>query len=643
MIKTFLLGLILTSLFYGRLFAQITMPKVFGDSMVLQREQPIPVWGQASPGTPVTGTLGAAYAKTVTGKDGKWMLRFPAAKAGGPYTLKVSGGNVAIEFKNVLIGDVWLASGQSNMEWPVKDAKDAAKEIAASNWPQIRFLVVKQRKSLTPQQDITDEKWKACDPATTGNFSAVAYYFARKVHQEQGIPVGIIQSTWGGTPVEAWTGREGLLASPITRARVLANDTLEVADFVQDSLNLVRFWDIIYHPQNNAAQEVPADTFNDAAWPQVQMPALVGDFGGPYEGIVWMRKKIGLPASFAGKALTVELGHPEMNYSLYVNGHEICKTVWSASPFHHYTVPAAMLKSGENVIALRIAMLWGGGGLNPPADSIYVTDGTTRVSLAGTWRYQKDAETPAPHIRNYQCYPAVLYNAMIHPLIPYAIKGVIWYQGEANEYAAFDYRQLFPGLIKDWRIRWTQGNFPFLYVQLANFKKIKPEPSESEWAEVREAQAMTLSQPNTGMACIIDLGEAGNIHPANKQEVGRRLTLVAGKQVYHRQGIASGPAFAGFKKEPHRIRIRFTNTGAGLTVRDGHALTGFAIAGEDKRFYWANAVIEGNEVVVSSEQVLTPTAVRYAWADNPVCNLVNSAGLPAIPFRTDSWKGITQR
>lgn len=629
-------------LFCSGAFAQLTMPKVFGDSMVLQRDQPIPVWGWAPPGTQIVGTLGTARAKAVTTKDGKWMLRFPPCKAGGPFILKVSGVGTAVEYKNVLIGDVWLASGQSNMEWPVKDAKDAIKEIAASHWPQIRFLVVDHGKSLAPQQDIVGGKWKACDTANTGVFSAVAYYFARKVHQEQGVPVGIIQSTWGGTPVEAWTGREGLLASPITKERVLANDTLTTADFVQDSLNLVRFWEVVYHPQNKADHEVPSETFSDAAWPQVQMPGLVKDFGGPYEGIVWMRKKIALPASFAGKSLTVELGHPEMNYSLYVNGHEVCKNIWNASPFHHYTVPAEMLKAGENIIALRIAMLWGGGGLNPPADSLYVTDGATRVSLAGPWRYKKDLETTATVIRNYQCYPAVLYNAMIHPLVPYAIKGSIWYQGEANESAAFDYRQLFPNLIRDWRQRWQQGNFPFLYVQLANFKKIKPQPSESEWAEVREAQAMTLSLPNTGMACIIDLGEAGNIHPVNKQEVGRRLALVAGKQVYHQRGIVSGPSFAGFKKEPHRIRIRFNDTGAGLSTSDGKAVTGFAIAGADKSFYWAKATIEGNEVIVHADGVPTPTAVRYAWADNPVCNLVNSAGLPAVPFRTDNWKGITQ-
>ncbi|MBC9914545.1 sialate O-acetylesterase [Chitinophaga varians] len=633
--------MILGCLLGSGVIAQIRMPKVFGDSMVLQREQPIPVWGWAVPGTTITGTLGTAQVKTLTSKDGKWMLRFPARKAGGPYTLKISGGGAEVACKNVLIGDVWLASGQSNMEWQVKDAKDAKKEIAVSNWPQIRFLVVEHNKSLMPQQDIADGKWKACDTAHTGRFSAVAYYFARRIHQEQGVPVGIIQSTWGGTPVEAWTGKEGLLALPVAKQRILANDTLTTADFVQDSIDGLRFWDMVYHPQNNADHDVPAAAFDDASWSQVNMPALVADFGGPYEGVVWMRKKIVLPASFKNEALTVELGHPEMNYSLYVNGHEICKTVWNASLSHRYSIPAALLKAGENVIALRIAMLWGGGGLNPPADSIYLTDGITRISLAGPWRYKKDLESPLPAIRNYHCYPAMLFNAMIHPLVPYAIKGVIWYQGEANENAGFDYRQLFPGLINDWRQRWQQGAFPFLYVQLANYKKMQPAPSESGWAEVREAQAMTLSLPNTGMACTIDIGEADNIHPANKQEVGRRLALVAGKQVYHQKGIVSGPAFAGFKITAHRVRIRFADTGTGLSTRDGKAVTGFAVAGADKHFYWATAVIEGNEVVVYSDQVPTPTAVRYAWADNPVCNLVNSAGLPAVPFRTDSREGTT--
>jgi sialate O-acetylesterase len=263
--------------------------------------------------------------------------------------------------------------------------------------------------------------------------------------------------------------------------------------------------------------------------------------------------------------------------------------------------------------------------------------------LAGSWLYNKDLEPAMPKIHNYQYYPTVLFNAMINPVVHYGIKGFIWYQGEANTWEAYNYRKLFPMMISDWRQRWQQGNLPFLYVQLANFQKAKPLPSESDWAGLREAQTLTLSQPNTGMACIIDIGEADNIHPANKQEVARRLALNANKLVYKQNCIASGPLYKSMRKEGNRVHIGFINTASGLSTKDGKEVTGFAIAGKDKQFYWAKAIIRGNEVVVYADSVSEPEAVRYAWADNPQCNLVNSEGLPAIPFRTDEWKGITQK
>jgi sialate O-acetylesterase len=359
--------------------------------------------------------------------------------------------------------------------------------------------------------------------------------------------------------------------------------------------------------------------------------------------MVWLRKKLSLPDSLAGKEVTLHLGHPEMNYSLYFNGQEICKNVWNSSPTHSYTIPAHLVKSGENTIAVRVAMMWGGGGLNPPADDLYITNGSSRISLAGKWLYKKDLETAFPKMLNYQYLPTVLFNAMINPLIPYGIKGFIWYQGESNAWAAYNYRTLFPMLINDWRQRWQQGDCPFLFVQLANYMKTKPLPAESEWAELREAQTLTLSLPNTGMACIIDIGEGNDIHPKNKQEVGRRLALIANKQVYKQNVIASGPVYTNFQKAGNRVRINFINTGSGLSTKDGKEVTGFAIAGKDKKFYWAKAIIEGDHVIVSSDKVAEPEAVRYAWADNPECNLVNSEKLPALPFRTDKWKGITQK
>lgn len=636
-------------LFPAFIHAQILLPKVFGDSMVLQRGIKIPVWGNSDPGATIIAKLGNVQATTKADQHGKWQIKFPVFKAGGPYVLEISEAGKSgskIKLDGILIGDVWLASGQSNMELQVQQAKDASKEIASAHYPQLRFLVVEQDKKLGPQADIRSGKWKVCDSINVKQWSAVAYYFARKIQNDQNIPVGIIQSTWGGTPVEAWTSRDMLLTSPITKARTLSNDTLKMdsEDFAADSLNWLRIWNIVYNPQNNADKIIPATDYNDADWTTIEMPNVLKDFGiGYYEGMVWLRKKISLPGSFNQKDLTISLGHPEMNYSLYFNGEEICKNIWNSNATHSFTIPGRLVQPGENTIAVRVAMLWGGGGLNPPAEDLYITDGASKISLAGKWLYKKDIETAFPKILNYQYYPTVLFNAMINPIIPYGIKGFIWYQGESNASAAYDYRKLFPMLINDWRQRWQQGSLPFLFVQLANYMKTKPLPSESEWAELRESQTLTLSLPNTGMACIIDVGEGNDIHPKNKQEVGRRLALIANKMVYKQNVIASGPVYKNYRREGHRIRISFMNTGSGISTKEGKELTGFAIAGKDKKFYWAKATIDGNEVIVYCDNVADPIAVRYAWADNPDCNLVNSEGLPAVPFRTDDWKGITQK
>ncbi|MGY0036652.1 sialate O-acetylesterase [Pedobacter sp. NJ-S-72] len=336
------------------------------------------------------------------------------------------------------------------------------------------MLQVEHGKKIIPQQDILAGKWKVCNPENVRQFSAVAYYFARKIHRDQNVPIGIIQSTWGGTPVESWTSRDKLLTSPITKTSMLASDSLSEQNFVKDSLDQIHYWDIVNHPQNNTDKIIPAEGYDDSGWPVVEMPKLIKDFGtGPYEGMVWMRKKVVLPESFSGN-LSLHIGHPEMNYSMYFNGEEICKTIWNSDPKQSYTIPAKLLRKGENIITLRIAMLWGGGGLNPPANEIYLTDSSSKVSLAGKWLYQKGLEPAFPKIRNYQNYPSLLFNAMINPLIPYGIKGFLWYQGEANDSAAYNYRKLFPMLISDWRARWKQGDLPFLYVQLTDkFQKSK--------------------------------------------------------------------------------------------------------------------------------------------------------------------------
>ena len=626
--------------------AQISLPRVFSHHMVLQRNGSIPVWGTAPKATQVVVEFANSRVVAQADELGKWMVQLPEHSAGGPYDLTVYDLNdqsSKIVFNDVLIGDVWLASGQSNMEWQVQQAKDADLEIPNANHSAIRFFFVPHEKSLKPESDIKSGSWKICDSSNVKTASAVAYYFSRELQADLNVPIGILQTTWGGTPIEAWTSRDMLLSSPITRQRVMDNDTLTPSHFVKDSLDLIAFWDIVYQIKNDADKTIPLITYDDTKWGELDMPKIMTDWGiAPYEGIVWLRKSVTLPPSFEGTDLTINLGHPEMNYSLYFNGVEICKTIWNANLSHSYPIPKSLVKKGENIIAVRLATLWGGGGFNAPADDMFLTNGSARVGLTGTWKYQKDLEPPIPKIYNYHYYPSYVFNAMIHPVLPYGLKGFIWYQGEANDTAAYHYRTLLPMLISDWRTCWQQGDLPFLYVQLPNYKKQHPQPTESEWAELREAQALTLSVPNTGMACIIDLGDENNIHPINKQDVGHRLALVAKKTAYGMGSVASGPQFSGFSIKGNCVHIHFNASSSSLAIRGANALKGFAIAGSDQTFHWATARIQGNDVIVCSEKVENPVAVRYNWADNPDGNLINAEGLPAIPFRTDKWKGITE-
>jgi len=627
--------------------AQVTMPKVFSSHMVLQRNLEIPIWGNASAGAEITAKFGNIESKGITGENGKWVLYLPQFKAGGPYKLVVfetEKPGQKIEFEDVLVGDVWLASGQSNMELQVQEAKNAKAEIKAANYPNIRFFFVEHNKSVKPEADILGGSWKVCDSTSIKTTSAVAYYFARKIHKDENVPIGILQATWGGTPVEAWTSKEMLLTSGITHDKVIANDTVNPAHFVKDSLDSAHFWDIVYHPKNNTDKKITQMSYNDSKWPEVTMPSVLKTSGIPYyEGMIWLRKAIEIPNDFNTKNVKINLGHPEMNYSVYINGNEICKTIWNNNPIQNYSIPAKFIHKGKNMLTVRMAYLWGGGGFNPPAEEMYITDGNSQLSIAGNWKYMKNLEPSLPKSLNYQYYPTFLYNAMIHPILPYGLKGILWYQGEANDTLAYNYRTLFPMMITDWRIRFKQDYLPFLFVQLPNFKKRQAEPMESEWAELREAQAMALAQPNTGMVCTIDLGEAESIHPKDKQDVGYRLALQAEKLAYGKKGTVSGPMFSNFKLEGNSIRISLSNIGSGLKTTDNLFPREFTIGSADHKFYKATAQIKNNEIIVSSDKVSNPVAVRYAWSDNPDCNLINAEGFPTVPFRTDNWKGITEK
>jgi sialate O-acetylesterase len=494
------------SLFAAIAHADVRLPAVISDHMVLQQETPANVWGWAEPGEKVTVKFAGKSAESAADPAGKWSVKLDDLKAGETGDLTVAGKNT-LTVKDVAVGEVWICSGQSNMEWTVVKSKDAATEIPAANYPKLRMFTVQKSAKAEPQEDVTG-KWDVCTPETVGAFSAVGYFFGRKLHDTLQQPVGMIHTSWGGTPAEHWTPKPILAADP--------------------------------------------------------------DFKPAFDA--WEKKVADYPKA---------------------------KEAYDE----------AMTKWKEAEKAAREA------GKQPPAPP------------------------RAPQGGDAFGGPACLYNGMIAPLTPYTIRGAIWYQGESNAGNARLYRKLFPTMILSWRRAWN-SEFPFLFVQLANFNaKHQPptgQPEASSWAELREAQTMTLEIPRTGMAVAIDIGESEDIHPKNKQEVGRRLALVAEATVYFRDQEFAGPMFAGAQGEDGKIRLSFRNA-QGMKAADGGKIKGFSIAGEDKKFVWADAAIEGDHVIVSSPEVKEPVAVRYAWADDPECNLVNEFGLPASPFRTDEW------
>ena len=491
------------------LVADVSLPALFSDNMVLQRQIAMPVWGRANADEVITVELDTQRVTTTADKGGTWLIHLSPMDAGGPYQLTVRGNNVIV-LKNVMVGEVWVCSGQSNMAWPVRRSQNAEAEIAAANFPNIRLFTVERMAVQRPAQDVAGT-WRVCDSESVANFSAVAYFFGRRLHKTQHVPIGLINTSWGGTPVEAWTALPALQAMP------------------DAYLPLAQRW-----------------TEHIAAYPQAR-------------------------ARFQNRL-----------------------AMWRAK-----------------------------------SDSLKAIGQTIK-----TRRPRAPRNPNSPH------RPSMLYNGMIAPLIPYGIRGALWYQGESNAGRAYQYRALFLGMIQNWRANWGQGAFPFLFVQLANFRPHKENPEESTWAELREAQQMALSLPNTGMAVTIDIGEADDIHPRNKQDVGLRLALVAESQVYGADRAYSGPIYRTMVVEGAKIRLHFDHAHGGLKAK-GKALKGFAIAGQDRKFVWATATLENNSVVVYSKDVPQPVAVRYAWADNPSCNLYNGADLPASPFRTDDWPGIT--
>lgn len=642
----------------------VALPALFGDHMVLQREVRVPVWGTADPGGELTVQLGGQAQRVIVESDGRWRTEIGPFDAGGPHELLVSGA-AELRFTDVLIGEVWVGSGQSNMEMPLAGwgrVLDFEQEIAAAEHPQIRLFQVEKTIAFRPRSDVKSDGWRRCSPGTIAEFSSTAYFFGRQLHESLGVPVGLIHSSWGGTVAEAWTSAGALRELPDFAGGVAAleaaGSSLDAQLFAHEAAMLA--WEAEIEARDAGDQASPAwsqPDVDDAGWDLMQIPTTWETGGLPgFNGIVWFRKTIDVPAAWAGRDATLHLGPIDDEDITWFNGAQVgAESLWTAP--RHYPIPGAQLRAGRNVIVVRAVDRVGAGGIwgEPDALSLELREPTSSspvgepvlaetLPLAGPWRYRVGAELSTlpspPSSPSNPNLPTVLHNAMLAPLMPYAIRGVIWYQGESNASRAHQYRELFPAMIRDWRARWELGDFPFLFVQLANFMPRRDEPADDAWAELREAQSLALALPNTGMAVAIDIGDAEDIHPKNKQEVGRRLALLARRHVYGEDVHASGPRFGSLEVAGARARLHF-DAAEKLRTLDGAAPTGFAVAGVDRVFHWGQADVDGASVVVSSPAVPSPVAVRYAWAANPAGNLTDASGLPASPFRTDAWPGVT--
>ncbi|WP_207434577.1 sialate O-acetylesterase [Sabulibacter ruber] len=656
--------LVLSGLLFQQHLAQakVTLPAVFSSHMVLQQKDKVPFHGTAAAGKTVTVSPSWNKKKYTTqaDKNGNWQVTVPTPAAGRGFTISFNDGE-ELTLTNVAAGEVWVASGQSNMEmWPTGmfgDIRNAPQEIAAANYPDIRLLQVDKNSSFSPLKDaqVSTGGWQVCTPEAMQKFSAVAYFFGRELHKNLNVPIGIINTSWGGTIAEAWTSGSSLKSMPEFASKVediekvastgKTQETI-LADYQQAQLDfrkLINSKDAGY-AQGRAAWA--ATDLNTSSWNQIKVPGLWENQGLPgFDGILWVRRTVTVPASWAGKELTISLGPVDDDEITFFNGEQVGATEGWDKP-RLYKVPAHLVKAGENVVTVRVSDKENGGGIYGNAQEIYLANAAgEKEPLTGDWKYKPGvrlAELPAaPTNPLGPNQPTVLYNAMVYPFTSVPVKGVIWYQGESNAGRAYQYRTLFPTLINDWRKSWNRPALPFYFVQLANFMAPTSEPVDSDWAELREAQLMTLKLPHTGMAVAIDLGEEKDIHPKNKQDVGYRLALAALAQTYGKKIPFSGPLYQSMKTEGNSIRLTFQHTNGGLQAKDGKPLTGFAIAGADKKYYWADAKIVGNEVVVTSPKVPNPVAVRYGWANNPSVNLYNGAGLPASPFRTDTWPGLT--
>lgn len=620
-VKYVLTWLFVAALCVPQLSAKVRLPRLVSDRMVLQRDTELDIWGWADPGEKVTVRFQGRHYDTETGADGCWHVLLPPQQAGGPFALEVN----EIVIRDVLVGDVWLCSGQSNQETPIARLTDKFPEINVSNNHMIRHYKV-------PTQDVKGELreeiagnagWHSAIASDVMNWTALAYFFAQEAYEHTHVPVGMLVSSLGGSAIESWISQEHLKEFP----------QLLVDQAAFDSLKLAR--------QDRGAGRWQLPECDDSDWATMTVPGYWRENGADIRGTVWCRKTFDVPASMAGRHARLYMGTMVDSDSVFVNGTFVGFTSYTYPP-RKYDIPAGVLREGKNVIAVRLTANGGNGGFVKDKRYAIVGD-EAEIDLTGTWRYktgidQSEVQRLSARLANLDRTGSGLYNGMIYPIRHYRVKGAIWYQGETNAGNPAPYADYLKALITNWRELWQWPDMPFLLVQLPNFMEKKDRPTDSGWARIRDAQFRTaLSVPHTELAVTYDAGEWNDIHPLDKKTVAHRLFLGARRLVYGEKVNASGPLYKDMQVDGDRIVLSFTETGRGLACR-GKELKHFAIAGEDRKFVWAKAVIRGNKVVVSSPEVKHPVAVRYAWSDNPSdANLCNKDGLLASPFRTDNW------
>jgi len=628
-------------------WSQLHMSAIFSDHMILQREKPVKIWGVAKPGESVFVAIGQTRIYTVADKKGHWLVSLPSFAAGGPYTITVKTKNETKVFSDVLFGEVWLCSGQSNMEFKVRQAINAKYEINRANNPLIRQVSIPKKLSFHPEEFVDSTQWIISSPQTTGEFSAVGYFFARDIFERLHVPVGLINDNWGGSQVESWISRDAMSGSD-----ELKQYGKQMPDNWDESNTRIekKFRDELSKRNGGnmpdaEESDVLKNDYNFSKWMPSAVPTVWDWVGLPaYRGEGYMAREIVLDSIQSATPSMLALGLNDPRFTWYINGKQISKTTDSNVII---SLPANTWRTGRNILLVVIGSEpvpdWWGVGIAGGNDQLYIDFDGAKISLADDkWKMLPRLDKPHHYTQWMNSEGAIIYNAMIHPIIPVSIRGALWYQGEANTDHAFEYGKTFPLMIESWRKEWND-EFPFLFVQLASFGSNESSNAGNKWAELREAQTKTLRLPHTGMSVTTDIGDPKDIHPKNKQEVGRRLAAIALNKVYGLSQTCAGPVYDSVSFSNGKAVLFFNSIGKGLMSTDRYGyLRGFEMAGADRKFYFARAFIQGSHVLVSADSVANPVAVRYGWSNAPEdINLYNADGFPASPFRTDNWPGVT--